>query len=411
MLRILSIVIISHLIAQPLWADCGSTDQFYSVVRDTMARGFTSEANGQITLNNKILGTPVIGPEKIFAEMARLITSAEKQILFQTWRFDYNSLPARYLAGGLRKLAELKRLRGDRTPVDVWFMINVIDSQSRSTERKELEQYLKYHELNNQWVRMHIGIFNADFLAANHAKNLIIDNKVAMVTGANASEYFEEGGMFDVGYNISGEVVDVMSDDFVQVWKNHVSNEVKPTKLSPVRVSSCRPILFTRNQSFSQLSTRIRESSINTAMIRAINAAKKSIDILTPNLNVPAFKEAINEAIKRKVTVRIVLSKGHEAFGEDMPTRGGNNLKNVERIYRSLGTHANRPYLCHYLKIRWNSRDGKKAHKGTRGNSHAKYMSVDKQIYYIGSANMDNQSWVNSREIGLFVDANNEVRK
>ena len=24
---------------------------------------------------------------------------------------------------------------------------------------------------------------------------------------------------------------------------------------------------------------------------------------------------------------------------------------------------------------------------------------------------MDNQSWVNSREIGLFVDANNEVRK
>lgn len=394
-----------------LWANCGSTDQFYSVARNTMAQAYSSEANGQLTLNNKILGKPHLGSEAIFSEMAQLVATAKKQVFIQTWRFDYNSLPARYIAGGLQKLAELKRKRGDRNPVDVWFMINIIDTQNRNVEKEEIEKYLKHHSLHNQWVRMHVGIYNADFLAANHAKNLIVDNSVAMVTGANISHNFDKSEMFDVGYKVSGEVVDVMSDDFIQIWKNHISNEIKPAKTPAPQVTGCRPILFTRNPSFSQLVSTPRQSSINSAMLFSVNAAKRTIDIMTPNLNNPGFKSVIKEAIKRKVTVRIILSKGHEAFSENLPTRGGDNLKSVGQLYRSLGTHANRPYLCHYLKVRWYSRDGKKAHKGTAKNSHAKYMSVDNQIYYIGSANMDNQSWANSREIGLFIDANSEVKK
>ena len=31
-------------------------------------------------------------------------------------------------------------------------------------------------------------------------------------------------------------------------------------------------------------------------------------------------------------------------------------------------------------------------------------MLIDEKISFFGSANMDNQSWVNSREISLFVD-------
>ena len=140
------------------------------------------------------------------------------------------------------------------------------------------------------------------------------------------------------------------------------------------------------------------------AFVQSVEHATKTIDIITPNLNVTEFMTALAQAAHRGVRVRIILSKRFTEMGQDLPTRGGNNFKSVSRLHKALQPYLGRR-VCDQLQIRWYSADGITAIEGTKvPSSHAKFMIVDDKITYFGSANMDNQSWVNSRELALFVD-------
>jgi phosphatidylserine/phosphatidylglycerophosphate/cardiolipin synthase-like enzyme len=60
---------------------------------------------------------------------------------------------------------------------------------------------------------------------------------------------------------------------------------------------------------------------------------------------------------------------------------------------------------CKKLQIRWYSRDGLRPVVGNGiYASHAKYASVDDTVVIVGTANMDTQSWNNSRELNIIVD-------
>ena len=143
------------------------------------------------------------------------------------------------------------------------------------------------------------------------------------------------------------------------------------------------------------------------SFIEALQYARESIDIITPNLNVTKLMSAIVTAANRGVKVRIILSKDFTDLGQDIPTRGGNNYASVRRMHRALEPYLN-DRICERLKIRWYGLDGVNAVSSTGPPAnHAKFMIIDQKITYFGSANMDNQSFVNSRELALFVDNSN----
>jgi phosphatidylserine/phosphatidylglycerophosphate/cardiolipin synthase-like enzyme len=55
--------------------------------------------------------------------------------------------------------------------------------------------------------------------------------------------------------------------------------------------------------------------------------------------------------------------------------------------------------------VRWYSRAGATAVFGNgEYASHAKYSSIDDEVVVVGTANMDTQSWNNSREVNVVVD-------
>jgi phosphatidylserine/phosphatidylglycerophosphate/cardiolipin synthase-like enzyme len=122
----------------------------------------------------------------------------------------------------------------------------------------------------------------------------------------------------------------------------------------------------------------------------------------TPNLNDNDAKAALLEAVRRGVRVDVILSKGFNDATEVAPGQGGTNDTNAAALYDAL---ADLPDACDRLRIRWYSRDGQAPVVGNGiYASHAKYTSVDSAIAVVGTANMDTQSWNNSREVNVLVD-------
>lgn len=390
-------------------AGCPST--LFSAISDkAMGQTYETLSSASLSFNNQIEKHVSIRSGQIFEKAGELMQGARRDIYVQTWKFDHKSAPAKIFATNLAKLAHKLARTGRKTPVDIWVMVNVFGLHSPSAEKRTIEKFFASYDLDAAFVRVHVGIFAANLLAVNHVKTISIDNGVAVVTGSNISDYDDELSQFDLGFVVRGQIVHDINRDFVQIWHQHVGTDLAP-KLDRQRKwakpsGGCLPVMFARNKAYSQISTTIRQSSLNQALLDSVRNAQKTIDIMTPNLNVDAFRLAIKNAVNDKVKVRIILSKGFLSLGESLPSRGGDNLYNTTRLYRSLSDFSARGYFCRQLQVRWYSSDGSDAVKGRhRPASHAKFMVIDGKVTYFGSANMDNQSWVNSREIGLFVDS------
>lgn len=386
-------------------AQCQS-QLFQKMNQDVLLHHYDPLATGETSYDNRIGSKVYIGSKQIFVAAKELIENAKQQILYQTWNFDYDSLPATLLASAFQNLAKNRAKAKAKKPIDVWLIINVTGLQSYRKERQGIIDFIEKHKLNNQYVQIRAGIYRANLLGANHVKNIIVDNKYGLVTGANTSNLFNDDGLFDAGFVVSGSSTNSMSKDFIQIWRTRFPDHAGPALLPIVKVDVCLPVLFTRNDSFPNFSTRVQSSSINWALINSVEMAENEINIFTPSLNVTEFISSIERAVKRGLTVKLILSKEYESFMQSLPTRGGTNIENIEEIFSRLDKSIDRKRLCQLLQIKWYSANGVNPALKSKGpNSHVKFMSVDNQVSYIGSSNMDRQSWVNSREIGLFIDS------
>jgi phosphatidylserine/phosphatidylglycerophosphate/cardiolipin synthase-like enzyme len=390
-------------------ASAGCRSSLFSIIsHNTTNQSYSALGTGEETSRNVVETKALIRGEEIFHKAGQLMLKAQKNIYMQTWRFDHRSFPARAFAAYLEELSKRMGQQKRKNPVDVWMLINVTDLQNLVQEKKEIDYFVKHLNISPKYIRIHVGIYDAKTLAASHTKSISVDHKSAVVMGANMSDNYNGRGFFDLGFVVHGEVVHSIDKDFVQIWHSYVKDADMPSlklpRVSGTAASSCMPVLFTRNTAYPGFTRKPQKSSINRAMLVSAISAEKTIDILTPNLNSKTFIHQIKEAIKEGVKVRVILSKYFEATKQNFPTRGGDNVANVTKLYRSLGTFASRPYLCSRLQIKWYSEDGVNAlEKAKAPNSHAKFMVVDGRVTYFGSANMDNQSWNNSRELGLFV--------
>ena len=255
-------------------------------------------------------------------------------------------------------------------------------------------------------------------------KTLVVDGRSAIVTGANPqSQHNYDAPWRDAGFRFSGDVAMALLADFDDAWKQSMlwtcgaREDVDPAmcQAAPTPVTytvlhadipetTCQSMMVvTRAADANPLSNRI-DNTQDQALLAAFANAKTHIRMQTPNLNDDAAKQALLDAVKRGVLVDIVLAKGFNDSTEALPGQGGTNVDNVAMLYDALAA-AGVADACHKLRIRWYSHDGLRAVEGNGlYASHEKYTSVDDQIVIVGTANMDTQSWNNSRETNVLVD-------
>ncbi len=395
------------------WANCTS-GLFAQSTRDTLRTTFTAGATAALSKNNKISPYVHVRSDQIFGKVHQMIVGAERLVQIQTWRFQPHSKPALYFADAVQKLIQKRRRQKAKKPVHIWLMINLI-SANATTKKQQMQRFVTKHDLQHPEVVLHFGYFKRRLLGANHAKTVTVDHKVALISGANFSKNYNGSGFFDLAFEFSGDVVRYIDRDFYQIWISYIKSGTPPDtwkQRNSTQRHGCLPILLTRSKAFPDPSSTPTKNSMNHTFLKTVASAKKTVEIFTPSLNVKSFMNEILAAVMRGVRVKIILNKGYVADLQNLPTRGGSNRQSVKRLHHALLKVLKPKEICERLQIRWYSDDGREPTLGSGPpTNHAKMMIVDDRVSFVGSANMDNQSWVNSREIALFIDSSRHAKQ
>ncbi|PQE26614.1 phospholipase d protein [Rutstroemia sp. NJR-2017a BVV2] len=155
---------------------------------------------------------------------------------------------------------------------------------------------------------------------------------------------------------------------------------------------------------------------LNTFLLTHLSTASHSIQIYTPNLTYRPLITALEHALQRGVTIRVVLPRKMMVF-EQLLTAG--TLSEIEvwrlqrRIRRLAARHDEETGRMGMLEVVWfdgqaveagdGIRDGEGGNTGRPSKLHLKLTIIDEAITVLGSGNMDRASWVTSQEVGVAV--------
>ncbi len=372
----------------------------------------------------------VQGP-RIFRRMSDLIAAADREVLIQNWRWNTQSRGHTTLLQGFRRLAARRRIeKPDGPPVTVHLLVNVRALEDPRMISK-LSEELENLRIDPKLVRFEIAGHAHTGLGALHVKTTVVDGVHAITTGANVQKNHDTfGDNYDLGFEFHGEVAYAMRADFANAWKGstrwtcggltdyldlfgRASSPCWKTNiplspsiphLDPAAERACAPMLVvTRPAEQSPFANDDRNPQ-NQAYLAALAGARERIRIVTPNLNDRAVKRAIVGALSRGVTVELVTGKGYQDFAERIPTRGGTNHDAFREILQEA-RKAGVTDPCRLFRPRWYvRREGRPVIGNVDESIHAKYLSVDRQVSIVGSANLDEQSFNNSRELNVVVD-------
>jgi phosphatidylserine/phosphatidylglycerophosphate/cardiolipin synthase-like enzyme len=375
------------------------------------------------------------GPE-IFPRMRELIAGAQHEVDLQFYVWENDSDPARRIFAGLHDLEAAARADGRSEPVTVRLIVDAFNegtpfafpSDYRITNlMPQVASALEGLQLDPRYVRWQLAAYTHNGFGNLHSKVLVVDGRVAVIGGANVEACHNDIDPWnDSGYQVEGDVAVSLLSEFDNAWRlahewtcgstqgsqddctrdpAPVAHAVAPNE---VAAETCEPIMVvTRKGDANPLGNRT-DNTQDQAFLAAFGNARQHIHMMTPNLNDDAAKDALVAAVRRGVTVDIVLSHGFNDKGENLPGQGGTNVENVQKLYTE--TLADLPDRCDRLRIRWYASD---AGALVEGNgplaSHAKYTSVDGEIVIVGGANMDTQAWNHSRETNIVVGSSEVV--
>ncbi len=152
-----------------------------------------------------------------------------------------------------------------------------------------------------------------------------------------------------------------------------------------------------------QLYARGGESVQRSAFLFAFEQARSYIRIAQTNLNAPEVLDALVAALKRDVLVEIVLPD------DSMEFLSAIDAKTNCESFQWLRKEALACGKQQKLDLRWQaSRMGHMMRDS--GKTHAKYMNID-GVAFLGSANLDVQSWKYSSEVNIATAAPHIVEK
>lgn len=373
----------------------------------------------------------VRGPA-IFGRKSELIAQAQREVTYQTFVWEPDSMPVQRLLRGVKKLEAQRRLhaaKGD-PPVQVHILIDASDAGILAMPFPDgvqhVTQSLEDLDLDPRYVTYDVAAYPHALTGNLHSKVLVVDGQHAVVTGANP-EAKHEGAhpWYDLGFEVSGEVATALRSELAEAWSHGVQwtcpnwpyypesctqpaqplPELEPVRDGTVDADACVPMMIIdRDPDENPVSGNI-DNTQDQAYLAAISSASRAIRIQTPNLNAEEVKQAIVDAAVRGVpTIEIMTSRDFNRTSESLPTVGGTNEDNVNELFERLRA-AGVENPCERVQVRWFSEDGEKPVRGNGGGAaHAKYASFDDQVAIVGSTNMDRQSWYRSREVDIVVD-------
>ncbi|KAI0016998.1 hypothetical protein F4780DRAFT_629576 [Xylariomycetidae sp. FL0641] len=297
-----------------------------------------------------------------------------------------------------------------------------------------------------------------------HPKFLIVDRKTAWLPSCNVSwEPWLEGCIA-----FTGEAVTGLLRFYWDVWENEADRAerlrerfagtdaqsdlggrapARPRTIAHIGLTSSRPLskLFVqlderevptvllpsshhRSPNFKPLPWHYDptppSTPLNSAIIRLLDMAEKSVYIQTPNLTSATLIDALLRTLERGVEVTIVTCTGMMVL-EQLITAGTTTsfcVRSLIRRYQELQRHAPegpegnngsaRPFVdleaqhpgLGGLKISYFrplAASDDPLFSETPVQSHLKLTIIDSQYTILGSGNMDRASWFTSQELGM----------
>jgi phosphatidylserine/phosphatidylglycerophosphate/cardiolipin synthase-like enzyme len=376
------------------------------------------------------------GPQ-IFPRMRQLIANAQHEVDLEFYVWETDSDPARTIFAGLTELAAKARAEGRETPVTVRVIVDAFNEGTPfafpadyrvTTLFPNIAAGFEGLHLDPAYVTVQLAAYTHNGLGNLHSKVLVVDGQAAVIGGANVEKVHGNVDPWnDSGYEVEGDIAVSLLAEFDNAWRvSHEwmcgsaggSQEACTRDPAPVKhavaantlaASTCEPMMVvTRKGDVNPLGNRT-DNTQDQAFLAAFSNAKHHIHMMTPNLNDDAAKAALVAAVRRGVTVDLVLSYGFNDSGVSLPGQGGTNVDNVSELFGK--TLADMPDRCNRLRIRWYADDAGQLISGNGPHaSHAKYTSVDDEIVIVGGANMDTQAWNHSRETNIVVGSSEVTR-
>ncbi len=225
----------------------------------------------------------------------------------------------------------------------------------------------------------------------DHRKIVVIDDSIAYTGGMNVADYYikgteQVGSWRDMHCRLTGPVVAQLQEIFVHIWQKTTGEELKVAKHTIPTKEGKTVGIVNREPGTVYVSTPQDSSSLNwqspqkekeprllgknDAMrffyARAIDAAQDTLRIINPYFTLtPSIHKAIKKAIKRGVTVDIMLSAK-----SDIPLTPDCCFYNVHKLMKR----------------------GARVWLYQPGFHHSKIMMVDGRFCTVGSTNLDSRS-------------------
>ncbi|MGE0173351.1 MAG: phosphatidylserine/phosphatidylglycerophosphate/cardiolipin synthase family protein [Oligoflexales bacterium] len=372
-----------------------------------------------VTMDNSVDLQPLISGPAIFPRMHDLILSAKREILVQFYVWDPSTEGHRVIMDAFEKLYAKEHDQKIQITILISNLM-FLQTPAAATIDKQMKK------LSNPMINYRVMTFKHFGFGALHSKTLIVDGHTGLITGANIQKFHQgDEPWFDLAFVVSGNVARGMREDILDavldargVNLQRLGADERDKMLGESDLTWDAPaisapehtegwaggipiVIMTRRA--QDIPNNDARSPQDLGFLAAFENAQEIIKIQTPNLNDNAVKDAIVRAVRRGVKVDIILSKNFNFAPMMVPGQGGPNELNVPQLYNSLSDEERK-----LLDVRWYAFEPGVAvvDKGERRrSSHAKFASFDNMIAIVGSANMDTQSWNQSREINLAIDS------
>lgn len=240
--------------------------------------------------------TPLIDDDVFAADVMKEIANAKDSILFET-----------YLLNGKdgKALCDLL-IKRKKEGIDVKVMLDSSMQKLESWLHKKdpLYQMGKYLKENGvEFASYPLKKLKGSLTPSEHAKILIIDDKIAYIGGTNIDDTYNH----DINVKIEGPAAKDMKVLFDESWD--VSADPDPNKLG----YTSDPVVKNSSK-IKMTSTSPARSTVKPAVLKNIREAKESILIEMFTLTDDDIEKEILSAKKRGVDVRIILCDNKEIF-------------------------------------------------------------------------------------------------
>jgi len=315
-----------------------------------------------------------------FEKYIELIRSAKKSILLSTYTIQkgfFLNAVINELINKAKQKVKIKFL------YDSYGSYHLFNHHQIQLMRKNKIEVRTFNSLGFQ-------IFKNATNFRNHKKMLIIDNATVLTGGSNISDKYlsvspKDNSWKDTNYILKGDIVKTFILVYCLDWYKNTSfyynkrykdyerfTKVLDIKNNHMKYKNSKMQLTTSFPNYS-------DDSIHSLTCSLINSAKKSIIIVSPYLSfTPELFISLKSAILKGVEVKIITSHFKDNKGFVLSV----NRFNINSL----------PQQKNFLYYEYNS------------FIHSKYIVIDNNYVYTGSANFDIRSMITNYECSLLID-------